>query len=251
MYLEGISPVIFTIGPLVIRWYGLFFALSILVGFYYIRKYGIKKGINEDLIYNVFLVLIISIVIGARAVYVAASWNYFMANPELIIRIDRGGLAFHGGLLGGVIGSWLFCKVKKVNWNLLADLAVPGIALGITLVRIANVFNQEILGREAALFFFDRHPTQIYGSVIGLFLLILHNYLARKTNLKPGYLFWNFVLGYTILRGLFEETFRDNPLVFWGYINEFWGAGFFTAVQVFTPFILLLTMIMLRQIRKS
>ena len=251
LYLEGISPVIFSIGPFVIRWYGFFFAISILVGFYYLRKLGIQKGISEDFIYNLFLILMISIIIGSRAVYVAASWNYFMEHPELIIRIDQGGFAFHGGLLGGIAGSWLYCKLKNVNWHVLADLAVPGIAVGITLVRIAIIFNQEILGREAALFSFERHPTQIYGSIIGLLLLILHNYLARRTNFNPGYLFWNFVCGYTILRGFFEETFRDNPLVLLSYINESWGAGFFTVVQVFTPFILLLTLIMLMRIRRS
>jgi phosphatidylglycerol:prolipoprotein diacylglycerol transferase len=251
VYIEDISPVIFTIGPLAVRIYGLMFAISVLTGFYYIRKYGSEKGLNEDFLFNFFIILIIAIIIGARAVYVAANLSYFAANPELIIRVDRGGLAFHGGLLGGILSSWLYCRAKKVDWNTLADLAVPGIAIGIALVRIANIFNQEILGREALLFSFERHPTQVYGSLIGVALLIVHNYLARRPNLKPGYLFWSFVLGYTLLRGLFEETFRDNPLVVWGYVNEAWGAGFFTAVQIFTPFILLLTFYMLAKIKHS
>jgi phosphatidylglycerol---prolipoprotein diacylglyceryl transferase len=251
VYIEEISPILFTIGPLVIRIYGLMFAISILTGFYYVRKYAIKKGINEDFIFNIFLILIIAIIAGARAVYVIASWSYFMENPELIIRIDRGGLAFHGGLLGGVVSSWWYCRLQKVDWHLLADLAVPGIAIGIVLVRVANIFNQEILGRETLLFPFDRHPTQVYGSLIGMALLILHNYLAHKDNIKPGYLFWNFVLGYTLLRGLIEETFRDNPLVLWGYINETWGAGFLTVVQVFSPFILLVAVFMLARINQS
>ena len=251
MYIENISPVIFTIGPLAVRMYGLMFALSVLAGFYYIRKHGSEKGLNEDFLFNLFIILIISIIIGARAVYVAANLSYFAENPELIIRVDKGGLAFHGGLFGGALSSWLYCHVKKADWNTMADLAVPGIAIGIALVRIANIFNQEILGREALLFSFERHPTQIYGSLIGVVLLIVHNYLARKPDLKPGYLFWNFVLGYTLLRGLFEETFRDNPLIVWGYVNEAWGAGFFTSVQVFTPFILMLIFYMLAKVRKS
>lgn len=251
MLVEEISPVIFTIGPLAVRWYGLMFAVSVLFGFYYIRKYGIENGIHEDLIINFFIILIISIIVGARALYVAANLSYFLKYPELIIRIDQGGLAFHGGLLGGVLSSWLYCRFKKINWHVLADLAVPGVASGIVLVRIANIFNQEILGRTAELLPFDRHPTQIYGSLIGVILLITHNYLARKKGIKPGYLFWSFVLGYTLLRGVFEETFRDNPLVLWGFESEAWGAGLFTAVQVFTPFILILTGIMLAKIRRS
>jgi phosphatidylglycerol---prolipoprotein diacylglyceryl transferase len=251
LYIENISPVIFTIGPLAVRMYGLMFALSVLAGFYYMRKHGSKKGLNEDFLFNFFIILIVSIVIGARAVYVAANFSYFAQNPELIIRIDRGGLAFHGGLLGGILSSWLYCRFKNTDWNTLADLAVPGIAIGIALVRIGNIFNQEILGREALLFPFERHPTQVYGSLIGVLLLIIHNYLARRADLKPGYLFWNFVLGYTLLRGLIEETFRDNPLVLWGYVNEAWGAGFFTVVQLFTPIILALTVYMIAKIKRN
>ncbi len=251
MYIENISPIIFTIGPLAVRWYGLMFAISVLVGFYYMRKYGEKKGFNEDFIFNVFIILIISLILGARVVYVLANLSYFLERPELIIRIDRGGLAFHGGLIGGVLSTWLYCRAKKANWYALADLAVPGIATGIMLVRIANIFNQEILGRPAELFAFDRHPAQVYGSLIGLILILLHNYLARKPNIKPGFLFWNFVLGYTVLRGFFEETFREMPLIVWGYINEAWGAGFFTAVQFFTPAILILTFYMLASIKRS
>lgn len=251
MYIENISPVIFSIGPLAIRWYGLMFAVSVLIGFYYMRKYGAKKGFDEDFIFTLFIIMVLSIIIGARAVYVFTNWSYFMENPELIIRVDRGGLAFHGGLIGGILSSWFYCRFKNANWRALADLAVPGIAVGIMLVRIANIFNQEILGRHADLLFFDRHPAQVYGSLIGLILLLLHNYLARKDQLKPGYLFWNFVLGYTILRGFLEETFREMPLIAWGYINEAWGAGFFTAVQVFTPFILILSFYMLSKIKNS
>jgi phosphatidylglycerol---prolipoprotein diacylglyceryl transferase len=249
MYIENISPVIVEIGPLAIRWYGLMFAISVLTGFYYMRKHGMSKGFNEDFIFNLYIILLLAIIIGARAVFVAANWSYFLENPELIIRIDRGGLAFHGGLLGGILSSWLFCHFKKMSWRTLADLAVPGIAVGIVLVRVANIFNQEILGREAALFFFDRHPTQIYGSLIGVFLLLLHNYLARRKNLKPGYLFWSFVLGYSLLRGLIEETFRENPLAAWGFVSEAWGAGFFTTVHLFTPPLVALAMIMLWKIQ--
>jgi phosphatidylglycerol---prolipoprotein diacylglyceryl transferase len=251
MFIENIDPVIFEIGPLALRWYGVMFALSVLAGFYFMRKNGLKKGFDDDFIFALFIILLLAIIIGARAVYVAANWSYFAERPELIIRIDRGGLAFHGGLLGGILSSWLYCRLKKANWRALADLAVPGIAIGITLVRIANIFNQEILGREAEIFAFDRHPAQIYGSLIGIILLLIHNYLVRRNTLKPGYLFWSFVLGYTLLRGLIEETFRDNPLVAWGYISEAWGAGFFTTVHLFTPPIIALCLYMLWKIKRG
>ncbi len=251
MIIENISPNIFEIGPLAVRWYGLMFAISVLTGFYYMRKHGVKKGFDEDTLFALFMVVLISLIVGARLVFVIVNWSYFMSNPEMIIRIDRGGLAFHGGLLGGILSSWLYCHLKKLSWASLADLAVPGIAVGYALVRIANIFNQEIIGREAALFFFERHPAQVYGSLIGIVLLLFHNYLVRKEETKPGRLFWNFVLVYTLLRGFIEETFRENPLVAWGFISEAWGAGFFTTVQLFTPAIIVLCCLMLWRIERS
>ncbi len=251
MYIEDINPVIFSIGSLSLRWYGFMFAVSVLAGFYFMRKNGTKKGISQDFFISLITVLIVAIIIGARAVFVADNLAYFIERPELIVRIDHGGLAFHGGLIGGIVSGWLYCRYKKINWLIPADLAVPGIAIGIMLVRIANIFNQEILGREAALFCFDRHPAQIYGSLIGLFLLILHNYLTRKKDNKPGYLFWIFVLGYTMLRGFIEETFRENSLVAWGYVSDAWGVGFLTAVHLFTPLIIALSFYMLHKIARS
>ncbi len=251
MYLENVSPVLLELGPIVVRWYGLMFAISVLTGFYYLRKHALNKGFSEDIIFTLFMIILVFLVVGARAVFVATNWPYFMENPHLIIRIDQGGLAFHGGLLGGILSSWIYCRLKNLNWWALADLAVPGVALGIALVRVANIFNQEILGREAALFFFERHPTQVYGSLIGIALLLFHNYLARRGNNKPGFLFWNFVMGYTLLRGLIEETFRDNPLVALGFVSENWGAGFFTTVHLFTPPIIALCLFMLWWINRN
>ncbi len=251
MYIEDISPYVFQIGPLAVRWYGLMFAVSVLIGFYYLRKHGLKKGFNEDSLFILFIIILLSLVAGARLVFVVTNWSFFMEHPELIIRVDRGGLAFHGGLLGGILSSWLYCRIKGLNWWSLADLAVPGVALGYSLVRFANIFNQEILGREATMFFFERHPAQIYGILIGLLLLLFHNYLARRKDLKPGFLFWNFILGYTILRGLIEDTFRINPLPVWGYVSEAWGAGFFTIVQLLTLPIIALCLFMFWKIKRD
>lgn len=78
------------------------------------------------------------------------------------------------------------------------------------------------------------HPTQIYGSLIGVILLIINAVLARRQP-PPGYLFWSFVLYYSILRGCLEETFRDNPLYAGGWVIERLGAGFFTLTHLFTP----------------
>ena len=247
MFIENINPVIFTLGPLVFRWYGLMMALSFMLGGYYFIKNGVRKGLDEEKLLAVLIIVILGGVLGARALYVLTNLPAFMGAPLEAFRIDRGGLSFHGGLLGGLLGTWLYTQRYEINLRVLMDLAVPGLALGYMLVRIANIFNQEILGHPTTLFFFEQHPTQIYGSLIGLVSLLIHNYLARTLPAKPGVLFWLFIFYYSLLRGIIEETFRANPLYLWGYVNEFWGVGFFTMTHLVTPFILLLAWRMIQK----
>lgn len=237
MLFEGIDPVIIAIGPLELRWYGLMMAVSFTLGIYYFIKNGKKEKINEDFLFYTGFASVITGLIGARLVFVLTNIPYFLTYPELIIRIDRGGLAFYGGLLGGILGGWFFAKRHRVSFPKLLDLAVPGIAIGLILVRIANIFNQEVLGRTAFMLPFERHPAQIYGALIGLTVLLIHNYLARSRKKPPGILFWSFVLYYSLLRGVIEETFRENPLYVWLYVNESWGFGFFTLTHLVTPFL--------------
>ena len=125
-----IDPVIVSIGPFAIRWYGVLMALSIALGFYYLRRDGMKLGYSEDFLYNAVFFAVIGGIIGARAVYVATNWGAYMASPIDIIRIDQGGLSFHGGVLGGaLLGGW-YVRRKGCSFDELSDLVVPGLAIG-------------------------------------------------------------------------------------------------------------------------
>ena len=232
--LLDLDPVIVEIGPFAIRWYGVLMALSIALGFYYFRRDAMKLGYDEDFLYNVVLLAVIGGIIGARAVYVATNWPAYAGSPLAIIRIDQGGLSFHGGVLGGVLlGGW-YVRRRGYSFDELSDLVVPGLAIGIMLVRIANLINGEVLGRPVAFGWLERQPAQLVGSAVGLVILLIHNRLARRRP-PAGYLFASFVFYYSLLRGIVEETVRDNPLYAWGYVNETWGVGFFTLTHLMTP----------------
>lgn len=238
MLVENLDPIAFALGPIEVRWYGLLMALSILIGFYYFRRDGMRLGHDEDFLYNLVFLMVLGGVIGARAIYVATNWSMYAAAPIEIIRIDQGGLSFHGGVIGGGLAAWLYIASKGKRVLQLFDLVVPGLAVGIMLVRIGNIFNQEVLGRPTEIGL-ERHPAQLYASILGLVVLLIHNYLARKRP-PEGYLMWSFVLYYSLFRGLIEETVRDNPL-YWGhYINDKWGIGFFTLTHLITVPIVLL-----------
>lgn len=230
-----LDPVIVEIGPFAIRWYGVLMALSIAWGFYYVRRDGIKLGYDEDFLYNAVALAVVGGIAGARLVYVATNWEAYAGSLVDVIRVDQGGLSFHGAALGGVLALGLYLRRKQYSFEELLDLFVPGVCIGIILVRIANLINGEVLGRTTGLdWWFERHPAQLIGSAVGLVLLIIHNVIARR---RPpvGYLFWSFVLYYSLLRGIIEESVRLNPLYAWGYVNETWGIGFFTLTQLVTP----------------
>lgn len=233
--MTGIDPIIFELGPFAIRWYGLLMATAVGLGFYYIRRDGVKLGFDEDTLYNTVFLMVLGGVIGARTVYVLTNWAAYADRPIDMIRIDQGGLSIHGAIIVGVVVAALYLRRKRYSAPVFLDLGVPGVAIGIFLVRIANLINGEVLGRVNDIWFY-RHPAQLIGSAIGLILLIIHNHLAKRRP-PAGYLFWSFVLYYSLFRGIIEETVRDNPLYAWGYISDTWGIGFFTLTHLITPFL--------------
>lgn len=252
--LLDLDPYVIHIGGLGIRWYGLLMALSMAIGLYFFIHNGVKAGFRDDFLYNTALISLAAGIVGARLIYVVTNLGDYLGNPVEMLRIDHGGLSWHGGIGGGLLAGWLYIRRLPVSvtgipvtFGALADLAVPGLAVGYMLVRIANIFNREVLGRTAEImpFGLDRHPAQIYGSLIGLTLLLLHFRLARR-NPPPGYLFYAFFFYYSLLRGFIEETFRANPLYWIHYVNPVWGFGFTTMTQLFTPLFLAATYLLMR-----
>jgi phosphatidylglycerol:prolipoprotein diacylglycerol transferase len=175
-----LSPYAFKLGPIAVHWYGIFMALSFLVGSYYLLKMGKKIGIDEDFILNLAMIVIVAGVIGARLVFVLSNYpQWFITEPFNVIKVWEGGLAWHGGLLGGLLAGWAYCKKHGVNPNVLADWTVVGLSFGYIIVRIGNIFNQEVLGRMTQ-FSFGRWPAQLIGSSIGVVLLLRFIYLQKK-----------------------------------------------------------------------
>lgn len=248
-----LDPYLVRFGDFGIRWYGFFMALSMAAGLYYMLRNGIRRGYTEDYLYSIGLLAIGFGLVGARALYVLTNWNDYATNLAEIPRIDHGGLAWHGGLLGGLLAGFTYVRLKpsgrpagvaRAVWEL-ADLTVPGLALGYMLVRIGNIFNGELIGRVAEMLPFERHPAQIYGSAIGLVLLIIY-FRQKRLNPPPGHLFWSFIFYFSVLRGFVEETVRSNPLFLIRYVNTNWGIGFTTMTQLFTPALIVFAYLMRR-----
>lgn len=235
--LVDLNPIAFKLGPILVHWYGVFMAISFLVGSYYLYKMSLKAGLDEDFILDLTMIVIVSGIVGARLMFVLTNHpGWFISDPLRVIKVWEGGLAWHGGLLGGLLSGWSYCKKHRINPNMLADWTVVGLSFGYIIVRIANIFNQEVLGRMTQ-FSFGRWPAQLVGSSIGVVLLLRYIFLQKK-GVPVGYQFWSFIWYHQLLRAFFEETVRENPLFVIKYINTRWGIGLFTLTQWFTPLVM-------------
>jgi phosphatidylglycerol:prolipoprotein diacylglycerol transferase len=252
LYLPQLSPYAFKIGPIGVHWYGIFMVIAMVLGTWYLIREAQKYGYDPDYLANVALWAVLGGVVGARLVFVLANEpQWITQDPMQALRIWQGGLSIHGALGGGILTMmWVLKKDKKLFGRML-DWTVPGIAIGICLVRIGNIFNHEVLGRMTELGF-GRWPEQLIGSAIGLGLLIRYFVVARRDP-KPylGYQFWSFVFWYQVFRGFVGETTRDNPLYLIHYINPYWGIGFTTLTQLFTLPILAFSWYMMRRSKQN
>jgi phosphatidylglycerol:prolipoprotein diacylglycerol transferase len=225
----NIDPVIVTIGPLAIHWYGLGYIVGILFAWWYGKRLVTNPKLwpdgqlpmkPEDL--DDFVVwAAIGVVVGGRTGYVLFyDLPRYLANPLDIFAVWQGGMSFHGGLLGTILAMVLFSRSRKIRtWSLL-DVVAAGVPVGLGLVRLANFINSELWGRVSdapwAMVFpnggpFPRHPSQIYEALLeGLVLFLVLRFLTHsRLKLKtPRFVGGAFVCGYGLSR-IFVEFFRE------------------------------------------
>ena len=216
-----IDPVIFNIGSLEIRWYGLIMALSFLIGSFIAVKLGKKRNLSKDQVYDFLLYLIPLSIIFARLFHVFVyNFDYYIQNPLQIVQIWKGGVSLFGGLLGALLAALIFSKKRKIKFYDLADVFIIPLSFGIIFGRIGNFINQELYGKITNLPWaikFDnveglRHPTQIYEAIghLIIFLLLL---IIWKKNPKKGFIFYSFIIMYSIFRFFMEFLREDTPFL--------------------------------------
>lgn len=140
------NPIFLKLGSIEIRYYGLMYAISFLLAIYIGKKWGKSKGINEETIENFAFTAIISGLLGARIYYVLFNLDYYGKNLLEIPAVWHGGLAIHGAIIGGFLGSLAFALRKKINLWDLTDIAAPLLLMGQGIGRIGNFMNGEVHG---------------------------------------------------------------------------------------------------------
>ncbi len=216
------KPILFQIFGWPVHSYGLMLAIAFLVGIIGLGRVAPKRlGVQFDHIVDLAMWILIGAVVGSRVAYVITEYQLYLRAPWEVFNLASGGLAFHGGLIGGFLAGFWFLKRKKIYPWTLADQIAPFIALGYAIVRIGCLLNGCCYGKPttvawalrcAAADFTLRHPTQLY-SMVGSLILFFILWRLRNHRQFPGFLFLLYVGLYSILRFI-VEIFRVGPMVF-------------------------------------
>ena len=228
MFINNFDPVALNLFAIEIRWYSLSYIFGIIFAWIYCKKYLIKEKKILDLFDDLITYLIIGIILGGRLGYIIFyNLEYYSNNFFEIFMIWKGGMSFHGGLIGVIIATYIFAKLNKINTYLFLDLISMSAPIGIFLGRVANFINSELYGRQTDFIFsvkflkvdeIQRHPSQIYEAIFeGIILFLLLNYVFKKYLYKsPGIISALFLIFYSIFRFLIE--FTREPDIQIGYI---------------------------------
>jgi phosphatidylglycerol---prolipoprotein diacylglyceryl transferase len=222
-----INPVALQIGPIAIRWYGIAFAASFLAGVTLIAWLikrpalwsgaplgALRQGLDDLVVY-----LIAGVILGGRLGHILFyDPAYYAANPLEIFAVWKGGMSFHGGVIGSTLAILLFARMKQIDKWIVGDLIALVTPMGIVFVRLANFVNGEIIGSPSSMpwamnfpgYDAPRHPAMLYEALtegVLLFAVLLFLVLRRHILKTPGLATAVFLIGYAIAR-IFCEFFK-------------------------------------------
>ena len=217
MFINNFDPIAFQVFSFEVRWYSLAYIFGIIFGWLYCNKVLIKESRLKEIFSDYISYLIVGIILGGRLGYVILyNFSYYINNPFEVLMIWNGGMSFHGALLGIIIVTTFFSKIKKISSFYLLDLVAVVAPIGIFLGRISNFINSELFGRQTDLFWsfkfikidnINRHPSQLYEALFeGLILFLILNYLYKKLFTQTGLISSVFLILYSTFRFVIEFT---------------------------------------------
>ncbi len=251
IYEHNLNPIVIEIFSLKIYWYSLAYIFGFLFCLHY-SKFLIRKKIlkvNHEILENFITWSILAVLLGGRIGYVIFyNIEFYLEFPSEIIKVWKGGMSFHGGLIGIIILMILFSKVKKIDFKVIANLVCYTCPFGIFLGRIANFINAELIGKPTNGSWgvvyknetFPRHPSQIYEAIFEGLLIFLILYFFSRSKLINKF---NVYAIFLVLYGLFRfnlEFFRE-PDSHLGYIIYGLSMGQILSIPMFVFGIIFLT----------
>ncbi|MEM6612634.1 MAG: prolipoprotein diacylglyceryl transferase [Cyanobacteria bacterium P01_C01_bin.72] len=229
------GPIIFELGPIVLRWYGLLIATAVLLGVNLSQYLAKARRVNPELLGDLAIWLVIGAIPCARIYYVIFQWQQYIQRPWWhMLAIWEGGIAIHGAIIGGTLATIIFARINRISFWQLLDLVAPSLILGQAIGRWGNFFNSEAFGkptdlpwklyiappyRPSELINFEFfHPTFLYESLwnLEIFALLLWLFFwgqKRTNHLKTGTLAAVYLIGYSLGRVWIEWLRTDSLMI--------------------------------------
>jgi len=257
MFVNNLDPVAISLFNIDIRWYSLAYIFGLIFSIQY-GKFLITKNnffeFEKDILDDYLPYAILGIILGGRIGYILFyDLAFYIKNPIEILYIWRGGMSFHGGLVGIILISLYFVKKKQIDFYVFSDLLALISPIGLFLGRIANFINSELIGLPSNLPWsvifikidqIPRHPSQLYEALLeGIMLFTILNLIFKFKKIK-GYVSAYFLILYSFFR-IISEQFRlpDGHL---GYV-----LGNLSMGSVLSIIILLIGILILRDVKNS
>jgi len=216
-----IDPIIFSIGPVALRWYGMMYLIGFVAAMFIANKAADKSGgqWTRDQVSDLLFYSFLGVILGGRIGYVLFyQWDYFLADPLYLFQIWEGGMSFHGGLLGVITAVYIFARKANKSFLIVADFVAPLVPIGLGMGRLGNFINAELWGREtdvpwAMVFPTDslqlpRHPSQLYEFFLEGVVLFAILYVVTRKPRSLGLAAGTFLIGYGVFRSI-VEFFRE------------------------------------------
>jgi phosphatidylglycerol---prolipoprotein diacylglyceryl transferase len=217
---------VFTLGGFQPRWYGVILAVAIVAGVVVARRGFARRGLDPEAVVPIAVAAVGLGFVGARVEHVLTDLQPFSAMPQNAFVIWRGGLGIYGGVIGGMIGVALACRLMRLPFWVVADCAAPGVVLGQAVGRLASYPDQELYGHPSNLPWAIRidnpvppylpgrafHPAFAYEALWDLAVLVILLWFARRAGgrIRPGTVFALYAALYAVGR-LAMERIRIDP----------------------------------------
>lgn len=213
-----IDPVIFSLGPLSVRWYGLMYLVGFIAAYFLAKRRIDRIGWNKDQLSDLLFWGFLGVILGGRVGYVLFyQFGLFLDDPLYLFKIWTGGMSFHGGLLGVLVAIALFARKMKTDFLTVGDFVAPLVPIGLGAGRLGNFLNAELWGRTTDVSWgiifpgagpIARHPSQLYEFALeGAVLFVLLWWFSAKPRPR-GAVGGLFLLGYGSFRFI-VEFFRE------------------------------------------
>lgn len=253
-----INPVAIQIGPIAIYWYGIFYLLAFTLCWgmltFRLKKPTFSGSFTLEQLSDIVFYAAIGVIAGGRLGYIFFyNLDAFLADPWVLFQVWKGGMSFHGGLIGVMVALWICAIRQHKRFLALTDLVAPVVPIGLGLGRIANFINGELWGRETDLPWgmvfpnagdIPRHPSQLYESSLEGVVLFVLLWIYSSKSRPVGSISGLFLIAYGLFR-FFLEFFREPDIqigfVAWGWMTKgqllsipmiFFGIGLLTCAYM-------------------